>query len=111
MCRWQTYLGPPIFLEDLIYKPEHSLIEQSQHARKGVSAINADGVGVGWYGERPEPGRYRQTLPAWNDANLRSLAEHVKSRLFFTHIRASTGTGRQHVQLSPFCVQQLVVHA
>ncbi|MBT4039923.1 MAG: class II glutamine amidotransferase, partial [Rhodospirillales bacterium] len=67
MCRWQTYCGPAIYLDQLIYEPEHSLIDQSMHAFESKSAINADGVGVGWYGDRDIPGIYRQIQPAWND--------------------------------------------
>ena len=27
MCRWLAYTGSPIFLDELILKPEHSLID------------------------------------------------------------------------------------
>jgi len=49
MCRWLAYSGSPILLEELLYKPEHSLIDQSLHARLGVETTNGDGFGVGWY--------------------------------------------------------------
>jgi len=29
MCRWLAYSGNPAFLDELILKPEHSLIDQS----------------------------------------------------------------------------------
>ena len=32
MCRWLSYLGEPIWLEELLSKPDHSLIDQSLHA-------------------------------------------------------------------------------
>ena len=32
MCRFVAYLGEPIFLEDLIAKPRHSLMRQSLRA-------------------------------------------------------------------------------
>ena len=35
MCRWLAYSGSPILLEELLYKPEHSLIDQSRHSRMG----------------------------------------------------------------------------
>jgi predicted glutamine amidotransferase len=35
---------------------------------------------------------FRDTLPAWSDANLRSISEQIRSQLFFAHVRASTGT-------------------
>jgi hypothetical protein len=94
MCRWLAYSGRPLYLEDFLFKPENSLINQSLHARKGHVATNGDGFGVGWYGEHSTPGIFRDILPAWNDANLRSLAEQISARLFFAHVRASTGTAR-----------------
>ena len=36
MCRWLDYSGSPIVLDELLYKTDHSLIDQSLHARLGV---------------------------------------------------------------------------
>jgi predicted glutamine amidotransferase len=47
VCRWLAYSGPPILIEELLYKPDHSLIDQSLHARLGVETTNGDGFGVG----------------------------------------------------------------
>ena len=41
------------------------------------------------------PGVYRSVEPAWNDENLRELAGHISSPLFFTHIRAAIGSAVQ----------------
>lgn len=102
MCRWAAYWGEAIFLEDIISRPGHSLIHQSHCATKCHTAINADGFGVAWYGERPEPGLFRDTLPAWSDPNLRSLTAQVKSGLFLAHVRASTGTATSRNNCHPF---------
>ena len=102
MCRWLAYSGSPIPLEDVLYKPDHSLIDQSMHARMGVETTNADGFGVGWYGGRDTPARYRSVGPAWSDRNLREIAGHVSSPLFLAHIRASTGTAVQETNCHPF---------
>ncbi|MBM3553943.1 MAG: class II glutamine amidotransferase, partial [Alphaproteobacteria bacterium] len=102
MCRWLAYVGRPILLDRLLFKPENSLIDQSMHARRAISVTNGDGFGVGWYGERPEPGLYRDILPAWNDDNLKSLAEQIRSPLFCAHVRASTGTAISRVNCHPF---------
>src|SRR5262245_51792375 len=102
MCRWLAYSGTPILLDELLYKPKHSLIDQSLHARLGVEATNGDGFGVGWYDEREFPGVYKNTDPAWNDRNLRELAKHVRAGLVFAHIRASTGTPVQQTNCHPF---------
>lgn len=103
MCRWLAYSGSPILLEELLYKPEHSLIDQSRHARMGVETTNGDGFGVGWYGaETGAPAVYHSIEPAWNDRNLREVASHVRSPLFLSHIRASTGTAVQQTNCHPF---------
>jgi glutamine amidotransferase len=103
MCRWLAYSGSPVLLEELLYKPEHSLIDQSLHARLGVETTNGDGFGVGWYGTNNDaPAVFRSIEPAWNERNLRELAGHVESPLFLAHIRASTGTAVQQTNCHPF---------
>jgi predicted glutamine amidotransferase len=102
MCRWLAYAGPSIYLDSLILKPKRSLISQSRAAYLSVSSINADGFGIGWYGDKETPGIYRNILPVWNDANLQSLAEQIRSPLFFGHIRATTGTSVTRENCHPF---------
>ncbi|MGZ4613246.1 MAG: class II glutamine amidotransferase, partial [Kineosporiaceae bacterium] len=70
MCRWLAYTGSPVLLEELLYKPQHSLIVQSMRSTLGAEPTNGDGFGIGWYGDRPTPGVFRSTEPAWNDRNL-----------------------------------------
>lgn len=102
MCRWAAYLGAPIFLEEIVSRPGHSLIQQSHCASRCATAINADGFGLAWYGERPEPGLYRDVMPAWSDPNLKSLTAQVRSGLFLAHVRASTGTATSRNNCHPF---------
>jgi predicted glutamine amidotransferase len=102
MCRWLAYSGSPVLIEDLLYKPQHSLIVQSMRATMGVEPTNGDGFGLGWYGDRATPGLFRSTEPAWNDRNLRDVAEQVTSRCVLAHIRASTGTAVQFTNCHPF---------
>ncbi len=102
MCRWVAYSGQPTYLESLVAQPKHSLISQSLHAMEAKTGINGDGFGLGWYGEREEPGLFRETLPAWSDENLRSLCRLIRSRLFFAHVRASTGTATTRANCHPF---------
>lgn len=104
MCRWAAYRGPEIYLEDVIAAPCQSLIVQSQHAREGKGETNGDGFGVAWYSSRPDPGVYRDILPAWSDPNLRSLARQLRSHLFLAHVRASTGTATNRANCHPFAV-------
>jgi len=103
MCRWLAYSGSPILLEELLYKPRFSLIDQSRHARMGVETTNGDGFGVGWYGlDGTAPTVFRGVGPAWGDVNLRELSASVSSPLFVAHIRASTGTPVQQSNCHPF---------
>ena len=102
MCRWAAYIGAPIYLEEIVSRPAHSLIHQSHCATECRTAINADGFGVAWYADRPEPGLYRDVMPAWSDPNLRSLVATVKSGLFLAHVRASTGTATSRNNCHPF---------
>src|SRR5215216_6203227 len=55
MCRSMAYSGDPILAEELLFKPEHSIIDQSLHSRMGATTTNGDGFGIGWYGEGVEP--------------------------------------------------------
>ncbi|SNR24521.1 class II glutamine amidotransferase [Paracoccus sediminis] len=102
MCRWAAYVGQPIFLEDIVSRPDHSLIRQSQGAQRCHTPVNADGFGIAWYGDRPEPGLYRDVMPAWSDPNLHSLVQQVRSGLFMAHVRASTGTATSRNNCHPF---------
>ncbi|MFF8605786.1 class II glutamine amidotransferase [Streptomyces sp. NPDC015346] len=103
MCRWLAYSGTPMLLDTILYKPDHSLIDQSLHAKMGVETTNGDGFGVGWYTrEDTTPALIRDIGPAWNNRNLREIANHVRSPLFFAHIRASTGTAVQQSNSHPF---------
>ena len=102
MCRWLAYSGTPIPVDEVLFKPAHSLVLQSLHARSSVTTTNGDGFGMGWYGAAPNPRLYRSTSPAWNDRNLRELAAEVHSPMFFAHVRSSTGTSVQQTNCHPF---------
>ncbi len=102
MCRWLAYWGEPIFLDEFLFAPCHSLIEQSLHAREAKGPTNGDGFGIGWYALRPVPGVYHDILPAWSDPNLRHLAHQLQSGRFFAHVRASTGTATSRANCHPF---------
>jgi predicted glutamine amidotransferase len=102
MCRWLAYSGSPVLLEELLYKPKHSLIDQSLHSTMGAETTNGDGFGVGWYGVGETPATFHSIEPAWNERNLRELGAHVKSGLVFAHIRASSGSPVQETNCHPF---------
>lgn len=102
MCRWLAYSGLPVSMDTLLFQPQNSLIRQSLSAQRSVVPTNGDGFGLGWYADLPHPGLFRDTMPAWNDTNLRSLAEQIRSPLFFAHVRASTGTATTRLNCHPF---------
>lgn len=102
MCRLVAYLGEPIYLDEVVCTPRHSLVRQSLRAEQARTATQGDGFGIGWYGERAEPGVYREVMPAWSDENLHALCATVRSRLFFAHVRAATGGGIARHNCHPF---------
>lgn len=102
MCRIAAYVGPEIPLENIIVRPAHSLLAQSQHASEAKLAVNGDGFGIAWYGDSPTPGLYRDVLPAWSDGNLTDLCRMVKSHHFIAHIRASTMGETSRTNCHPF---------
>jgi predicted glutamine amidotransferase len=102
MCRWMAWLGQPVLIEELLFKTQHGIVDQSLHARMGAEPTNGDGFGIGWYGTGAGPGLYRSISPAWADSNLRELAAHVESPLFLTHVRAAIGSPVQETNCHPF---------
>ena len=102
MCRWMAWLGQPILIEELLFKTQHGIVDQSLHARLGAEPTNGDGFGLGWYGTGEGPGRYRGVAPAWADANLRELAAHIESPLLLAHVRAAIGSPVQETNCHPF---------
>lgn len=93
MCRLLAYVGQsPLALSELFIYPNNALIRQSYAAKEGSHAVSADGFGLAWYNEDidGEPGIFRSTQPAWNDANFDSITRKIASRCFLGHVRAST---------------------
>ena len=106
MCRWMAYSGDPIPADALLFRPEHSIIDQSLHAKLGTFTTNGDGFGIGWYGDGDgdgtKPTVFKNTHPAWNDENLREVATQIRTPLLFAHVRASSGTPVQRSNCHPF---------
>ncbi|GAA3382960.1 class II glutamine amidotransferase [Cryptosporangium minutisporangium] len=98
-----AYTGSPVVANDLLFRPEHSIIVQSLRANLG-HVTNGDGFGIGWYGtgDGETPALYKGTHPAWNDENLREIATNVRTPLLFAHVRASTGTPIERSNCHPF---------
>ncbi|MEX1139010.1 MAG: class II glutamine amidotransferase [Bacteroidota bacterium] len=92
MCRFAAYIGDPIVLDELLYRPRNSLILQSYKAKEREEPLNGDGFGVGWYDREfdPTPAVFHSVTPAWSNLNLQSIAKKTRSGCFFAHIRAAT---------------------
>jgi predicted glutamine amidotransferase len=102
MCRWMAWFGQPLLIDELLFKSQHGIVDQSLHSRLGAEPTNGDGFGLGWYGTGEGPAVYRSVAPAWGDANLRELAAHVESPLFLAHVRAAIGSPVQQTNCHPF---------
>ena len=102
MCRWMAWLGQPVLIEELVFNTQHGIVDQSLEARMGAEPTNGDGFGLGWYGHGDSPALYRSVAPAWSDDNLREIASHIESPLFFVHVRAAIGSPVQESNCHPF---------
>lgn len=90
MCRVLAYLGEPILLEDLLYKPDISFVNQTHQAAL-LHRLNLAGFGLlAWDALSEEPALpfvHRTTNLAIFDRNLRSLARKVKATCALAHLR------------------------
>lgn len=111
MCRVLSYLGPPVLLDELLYKPDSSLVRQS-YAPQQLSMLNLGGFGmVAWDPESPNPHKpwtYRSTeLPVF-DANLKAMAMKARAGCLLAHVRGiayRTDSGFGPHNLHPFQFQ------
>jgi predicted glutamine amidotransferase len=79
-------------MDELLYQPDHSLINQSYNAIEMEEPLNGDGFGVGWYEKElsENPALFTSVSPAWNNRNLQNLAPRIKSSCIFAHVRAAS---------------------
>jgi gamma-glutamyl hercynylcysteine S-oxide hydrolase len=105
MCRHLAYLGPPVTLRSVIIDPPHGLYVQAWAPRyQRPGAVNADGFGVGWYGDGdPEPARYRQAVAIWADQSFADLARVTRTGALLAVVRNATrGTSHGPAAVGPF---------
>jgi glutamine amidotransferase len=114
MCRFVGYLGlKPIPLSTLLIAPTNSLINQSRAALEDRSSVHGDGFGLGWYNHNIDqtPALFHSIQPAWNDLNLKYLAEKLESSCFLGHIRAATEGIVSEINCHPFSYgNRLFIH-
>lgn len=106
MCRFTVYKGQSILVDEVVVKPDNSLLHQARDAvyHPGVIdtdnqrniIVNGDGFGLAWYGADATKGSCccKFVTPAWSSANLRNLGQHIHSPLILAHVRAAS-TGAQ----------------
>ena len=105
MCRWMAYSGDSVLIEELLFRPEQSIIDQSLHARLGAYTTNGDGFVIGWYGNSRRPTLFKSTHPAWNNRDLREVAGQIRTPLLYTNsllkLGSRNGALRWHYQAVP----------
>jgi predicted glutamine amidotransferase len=103
MCRWLAYFGDPIPIRRSCSNARtHSSARACTPGRAPRRRTGTASGSAGTTSSGACPRCTRASHPAWNDRNLRELAAHVRSPLFFAHIRASTGTAVQETNTHPF---------
>jgi glutamine amidotransferase len=111
MCRLLAYKGTPVIMDNLLYKPKNSLVNQSINAREIEEPLNGDGFGVGWYVPEInyEPITYVSVNPAWSNRNLKNLAPKVKVECMVAHVRAASVGEVSESNCHPFNFKNLLM--
>ena len=110
MCRMLGYLGPPVLLDNLIVKPDNSLVHQTTHAQM-LNMLNLAGFGLAaWDDGMAEPHlpfAFHSTQVAILDSNLRALASKLRVRALVAHLRGVPHDGHSVINqqsLHPFAI-------
>ena len=111
MCRWMAYSGEPILAEELLFRPTHSIIDQSLHAKLQGYTTNGDGFGIGWYGDSDNAGRVQEHPPRLErPRSARDRRTDPHPAAVRTHPRLERDPGAAQ-QLPPVPVRPVVVDA
>ena len=90
MCRALAYLGQPVLLENLLFRPDSALVKQS-YMPQMQDLFNLAGFGMkAWDRDSPDPDRpysYASTALPMFDRNLKSLAEKIRPSCVLAHVR------------------------
>jgi predicted glutamine amidotransferase len=106
-----AYKGTPILIDELLYQPKNSLINQSTNAKEIEEPLNGDGFGIGWYSKElsPEPATFVSVSPAWNNRNLKNLAPRIKTDCLVAHVRAASVGEVSESNCHPFQYKNLLM--
>ncbi|AHE67147.1 class II glutamine amidotransferase [Legionella oakridgensis] len=91
MCRILSYLGRPVMVEELLYKPDNSFIKQSYHPKYMSYLLNLAGFGMAAWehtSRNPlKPYLYKTPQLPFYDENLRHLASKITPHCLLAHLR------------------------
>lgn len=92
MCRVLAYIGPEIPVENLLSKPENSLINQTLDPERHPQ-LQLAGWGFGIWGEhllKPDaPLLYHRPMPAFYDDNVAGIVPSLQASTLLAHVRAA----------------------
>lgn len=111
MCRLLAYMGTPIIIDEILYKPKNSLVNQSINAKEIEEPLNGDGFGIGWYVPEVnyEPVTFVSVNPAWSNRNLKNLAPKIKAGCLIAHVRAASVGEVSESNCHPFQYKNLLM--
>ena len=102
MCRALLYLGQPVLLDNLLFRPDSALVRQSMMPRM-LNMLNLAGFGLrAWDPSSNDPQRpysyYSLSLPVF-DRNLQNLAHKIRSTCVLAHVRGVAYSSRVEIAL------------
>jgi glutamine amidotransferase len=102
MCRALLYLGQPVLLDNLLFRPDSALVRQSMMPRM-LNMLNLAGFGLrAWDPASHDPQRaysyYSLSLPVF-DRNLQNLAHKIRSTCLLAHVRGVAYSSRVEIAL------------
>ena len=102
MCRALLYLGQPVLLDNLLFRPDSALVRQSMMPRM-LNMLNLAGFGLrAWDPSSNDPERpysyYSLSLPVF-DRNLQNLAHKIRSTCLLAHVRGVAYSSRVEIAL------------
>ena len=101
MCRILSYLGKPITVDELLYKPDNSFIKQSYHPIYMTNLLNLAGFGLAawdYSSQNPKvPFIYKTPELPFYDENLRNLSSKISPHCLLAHLRGVTYSEKQIV--------------
>jgi glutamine amidotransferase len=100
MCRLVAYLGEQVVLDEVLFEPDSSIVEQAVHPQL-LSAMNLAGFGVvAWDEQSPSadlPWTYRTAGLPFFDRNLRALSRKARGTALLGHVRGVLLSDREVV--------------